>query len=135
MQEKDDAALNKKLHDRLAASQVPEQRIDGMIRQVTSPWFRYFIAYDPAPALQKVKCPVLALNGEKDLQVPPKQNLPAIRKALEEGGNTNIEIDELPGLNHLFQTATTGAPSEYADIEETISPIALNKISSWILKQ
>jgi hypothetical protein len=61
--------------------------------------------------------------------------LPAIRKALEAGGNTNFELDQLPGLNHLFQTAATGAPSEYAEIEETISPLALEKISSWILNQ
>jgi pimeloyl-ACP methyl ester carboxylesterase len=135
LHEKDDAVLKTKLRAALTASQVPESRIDGMIRQVMSPWFRYFIAYDPAPALRKVKCPVLALGGEKDLQVPPKQNLPAIRQALEEAGNTNVEIDELPGLNHLFQTAKTGAPSEYSEIEETISPVVLTKISSWILKQ
>jgi hypothetical protein len=75
------------------------------------------------------------LNGEKDLQVPPDQNLPAIRKALEAGGNKNFEIVELPGLNHLFQDAKTGAISEYAEIEETISPIALDRMSNWILKQ
>jgi len=76
---------------------------------------------------------VLAINGEKDLQVPPKQNLLVIRKALEEAGNKNFEVDELPGLNHLFQTAKTGAISEYADIEETMSPGAMEKIASWIL--
>ena len=70
-----------------------------------------------------------------DLQVPPKQNLPAIRKALEEAGNKHYEIDELPGLNHLFQTAKTGAPGEYAEIEETISSAVLDKIVSWVLKQ
>ncbi len=80
-------------------------------------------------------CPVLAIDGEKDRQVLPQQNLPAIRKALEAGGNTHFEVDELPGLNHLFQTAKTGSPSEYAEIDETISPVALEKISSWILKQ
>ena len=105
------------------------------MKQLTSPWYRYFIAYDPAPALRKVKCPVLALGGSKDLQVPAAQNLPAIRKALDEGGNRNIEVDELPGLNHLFQTAKTGAPSEYSEIEETISPLALDKIANWILKR
>ena len=82
-----------------------------------------------------MKCPVLAINGEKDVQVSPKQNLPAIRKALEEGGNQHVETDELPGLNHLFQTAKTGAPSEYGEIEETMSPVAMEKIASWILKQ
>jgi hypothetical protein len=78
---------------------------------------------------------VLAIGGSKDRQVPPQQNLPAIRRALEEGGNQHFAVKELPGLNHLFQTATTGAPSEYAQIEETISPLALETISSWILKQ
>jgi hypothetical protein len=78
---------------------------------------------------------VLALNGSLDLQVPPAQNLPAIRKALEEGGNKHFEAVELPGLNHLFQPAKTGSPTEYAQIEETISPVALDKIASWILKQ
>jgi hypothetical protein len=67
--------------------------------------------------------------------VPPAQNLPAIRKALEDGGNKHFEIDELPDLNHLFQTAKTGSPIEYAEIEETISPLALGKIAGWILKQ
>ena len=131
--EKDDAALEKQLREKLAGK-VPEAQLDAQIRSVTSPWFRQFLAYDPATALRKVTCPVLALNGEKDLQVPPKQNLPVIRKALAEAGNKNFEVDELPGLNHLFQTAKTGAISEYADIEETMSPAALEKIASWILQ-
>jgi uncharacterized protein len=96
---------------------------------------RYFIAYDPVPALRKVKCPVLALNGEKDLQVSPKQNLPAIRKALDEGGNQHVEADELVGLNHLFQTAKTGLPNKYGEIEKTMSPVAMEEIASRILKQ
>jgi len=132
--EKDQATLDKELREKLAGD-VPEAQLGMEIKEVTSPWFRYFISYDPATALRKVRCPVLALAGEKDLQVPPKQNLPAIRKALEEAGNKHFEIDELPGLNHLFQTAQTGAPSEYAEIEETMSPVALEKIASWILLQ
>ena len=74
---------------------------------------RYFLTYDPRPMLRKVKCPVLAINGEKDLQVPPKENLAAIASALNDGGNTHATVKELPGLNHLFQTCTTGALSEY----------------------
>ena len=85
--------------------------------------------------MAKVTCPVLALNGDKDLQVPPQQNLPPIRKALAARGNDNYEVDELPGLNHLFQTAKTGALSEYGEIEETMSPLAMEKVASWILKQ
>ena len=114
---------------------MPEPQIGAQIKTLTSPWFRYFMAYDPATALRKVTCPVLAINGEKDTQVPPEQNLPAIRKALEEAGNKHFEVDELPGLNHLFQTAKTGSPAEYVQIEETISPVALDKMASWILKQ
>ena len=130
--EKDDAALEKQLREKLAG-EVPEAQLEAQIKSLTSPWFRQFITYDPATALRKVTCPVLAINGEKDLQVPPKQNLLVIRKALEEAGNKNFEVDELPGLNHLFQTAKTGAISEYTDIEETMSPGAMEKIASWIL--
>jgi fermentation-respiration switch protein FrsA (DUF1100 family) len=105
------------------------------IKRVLSPWFRYFLVYDPQPALKKVKCPVLAINGEKDLQVPPKENLSAIEKALKAGGNKKLVVKELPALNHLFQTAPTGAPSEYAKIEETIAPLALQTIGDWIMEQ
>ncbi len=133
--EKDDAVLEKELRAQLAADGVPEAQVGAAVKQLTSPWFRYFLSYDPATALRKVECPVLALNGEKDLQVPPKQNLPAIRAALEAGGNKHFEVDEMPGLNHLFQTAQTGAPSEYAEIEETMSPVVMEKIASWILQQ
>ena len=107
--------------------------LDMEVQQATSPWLRYFLAYDPASTLEKVKCPVLAINGEKDLQVPPEQNLPAIAKALEKAGNRDATVKELPGLNHLFQTATTGSPDEYVKIEETFSPLALSTIGDWIL--
>jgi len=132
--EKDQAALEKELREKMAG-QVPEAQVGMQIKQLTSPWMRYFLTYDPATALRKVTCPVLALNGSLDKQVLPSQNLPAIRKALEQAGNKHFEIDELPGLNHLFQTAKTGAISEYAEIEETMSPVALDKMAGWILKQ
>ena len=93
---------------------------------------RNLLDYDPRPTLAKVKCPILALNGSKDGQVPPEQNLPAIRGATR--GNPDVTIVELPGLNHLFQTANTGAVGEYADIEETVAPIALDAMSTWIVK-
>jgi len=133
-QEKDPAVAEKKLRERLAG-QIPEAQIGEAILKVNSPWMRYFVNYDPAESLRKVTCPVLALNGEKDLQVSPKQNLPPIRQALEAAGNKHFEVVELPGLNHLFQTAKTGSPNEYAQIEETISPVALEKIAVWILQQ
>ena len=131
-QEKDEAVLKQKLRDLLGPA-LPAAQLENVYRQLTSVWYRYFLTYDPAPALRKLTCPVLAINGSKDTQVPPQQNLPAIRKALEEGGNKHFEAVEMPGLNHLFQTAKTGALSEYAQIEETISPVALERIGSWIL--
>ncbi len=101
--------------------------------QLSSGWMRNLLDYDPRPTLAKVKCPILALNGSKDRQVAPEQNLPAIRQAT--AGNPDVTIVELPGLNHLFQTAATGAVGEYADIEETIAPEALETMSSWIRKR
>lgn len=117
------------------AGMSEEDYVKLQVNQLTSPWMNYFIKYDPVPILEKVKCPVLAINGEKDLQVPAKVNLEAIEKALEKGGNKNITTKELPNLNHLFQECETGLPGEYATIEQTFSPIALAEISNWILKQ
>lgn len=114
---------------------MSDQVIDMQIKQLTSTWYRYFLTYDPRPALKKVTCPVLALNGEKDAQVPPKQNMPEIDKALKAGGNRNYTVKELPGLNHMFQTSKSGAVSEYAQIEETMSPTALTIISDWLKQQ
>ena len=109
-------------------------QIEVQLKQLASKWLRFFLTYDPKIALKKVRCPVLAINGEKDLQVPPKENLAAIEDALKSGGNKNYSVKELPGLNHLFQTATTGSPTEYARIGETISPSALKIIGDWVLE-
>ena len=94
----------------------------------------YFIKHDPALVLEKVKCHVLAINGEKDLQVPAKENLEAIKSSVEKAKNKNVTTIEIPNLNHLFQECETGAPSEYRTIEQTFSPKALNIISEWILE-
>ena len=102
--------------------------------EFTSPWMRFFLTYDPRPALEQTQCPVLALNGEKDLQVPPKENLSAIETALQAGGNNQYTIVELPDLNHLFQTAETGAVEEYELIDETIAPAALELMGNWIVE-
>ncbi len=104
-----------------------------MVNQIANPWMMYFLKYDPVPALQKVKCPVLALNGELDLQVPPKENLELIKKALKK--NKSVKIVEFPGMNHLFQTCKTGSPSEYGEIDQTINPIVLKEIADWITLQ
>lgn len=104
------------------------------LHRLEAPWLRFFLSYDPAPTLEKVKCPVLALEGEKDLQVIPEQNVPAMKAALARGGNRDVEVDLLPGLNYMFQTAQTGLGWEYATIEETISPAVLQKMGDWIAK-
>ena len=109
--------------------------IEGQLQTVLTPWFRELLAYDPRPALRQVKCAVLAINGAKDLQVAAKQNLAAIREALAAGGNPKVAIKEFAGLNHLFQTCTTGAVSEYGTIEETFNPVALAAVSDWIRQQ
>jgi fermentation-respiration switch protein FrsA (DUF1100 family) len=119
----------------LSGAGEEEAMLQAQVRQMNTPWFRFFLTYDPVPTLRKVTCPVLAVNGEKDLQVPADENLAAIEKALREGGNDDVTIVRLDGLNHLFQTAETGAPSEYATIEETFSPAALKVIGDWILEQ
>ncbi len=108
--------------------------IDAQIEGLSTKWYKYFLTYKPYPTLTKVTCPVLALNGEKDLQVPPKLNLEAIKNALTKGGNNNFETIELENLNHLFQNCETGAVAEYAQIEETISLEVLQIIKDWILE-
>ncbi len=105
------------------------------VARLATPWMRTFLAYDPRPTLAKVRCPVLALNGANDLQVPCRDNLDAIAQALATGGNTRATTRALPGLNHLFQPSATGAPSEYGKIEETFSPEALAAIADWVAAQ
>ncbi len=117
-------------------AEVPDRSVDEIVdqhlQQSRLPWFRFFLDYDPRPALREVDVPVLALCGGKDLQVDPEQNLTAIFMALAEGGNDRFAIEELPGLNHMFQRAETGSPMEYYAIEETIDPVALEAVSGWI---
>jgi pimeloyl-ACP methyl ester carboxylesterase len=136
------AATNEKLMQLIAASmpELPENQQAAartlgaaQTRQLLTPWFRYFLTYDPRPALAKVHCPVLAVIGERDLQVPPKQNIPEIEKALKAAGNPDFTLRELPGLNHLLQRCTTGSPAEYGQIEETISTDALAVIGEWVV--
>ena len=110
-----------------------EQSAEAAIKQMNTPWFRYFLTFEPVTVLKQVKTSILVLNGELDLQVPLQQNLPVIAKALKEAGNNDYTIMELPQLNHLFQTCQTGSIMEYSKIEETISPSVLDIISKWIL--
>lgn len=116
--------------DFMAAEAVMQAQIEELL----GPWFRFFLAYDPLPVLTQVNCPVLAVNGTLDLQVPFQENLEAIEQALQKGGNQSHKVLALPGLNHLFQTAGTGAPSEYPIIEETMAPQILEIVADWILE-
>jgi len=84
----------------------------------------------PAAALRSLRMPVLALNGSLDRQVLPAANLAGIRAAT--AGNPDVRIRELPGLNHLFQTARTGGIGEYAEIEETMAPVVPETVAAWI---
>ena len=136
--EKDPQALEASLTDLVdstgMSTTLPPTTLKPQARMMTLPWFRFFLDYDPVPALEKTHCPVLALNGDKDLQMAPKENLAQIQKALQAGGNNDFQTKELPGLNHLFQHAPTGSPTEYGGIEETMAAEALNAISDWVAK-
>jgi hypothetical protein len=144
-EEHDAAALKTKLkglYSEYTASLSPAEKnqagapgsedAETSARVLGSAWFRYFLSYDPRPALTRVQCPVLALVGEKDMQVPPKVNIPELEKALRAGGNKDFLVRELPHLNHLFQTCQTGSVVEYGKIEETFAPSALELIAQWI---
>ncbi len=109
-----------------------EKGVGAGVARLADPWMRWFIAHDPAPTLEKVKCPVLAVIGEKDAQVRAKDNLEAIESALKRGGNKQFKCVEFKGLNHLFQTCKTGMLSEYGVIEETIAPEVLKGLTEWI---
>jgi pimeloyl-ACP methyl ester carboxylesterase len=140
-EEKDPAAAEKRLWQEMSKSlteeekKKSEQTIAAHIKLANTPWFRYYLTLDPRHALRKVKCPVLALNGENDLQVSANENLRDIEAALKAGGNKDVTVARLPKLNHLFQTSETGSPNEYIKIEETIAPVALKTIGDWILKR
>lgn len=116
----------------------PESEIEKMLeseaKQISNPWFVYFLKFNPDDYWSKLKIPVLAINGSLDSQVTSKENLAGIKSSLEKAKNKSFEIIEFPNLNHPFQEAKTGAVSEYAELEQTISPTVLDKMSSWILK-
>lgn len=132
---KDDAEAEARamvlLRDNAAGFNGTPEQLAGVAKQFSSKWIRDLMDYDPGPTLAKVRVPILAVNGSKDMQVPAAQNLSAIRTATAK--NRNVTVLELPGLNHLLQTAPTGAAGEYADIEETVAPIALDTISNWVV--
>jgi len=114
---------------------VIASRVDASVQAAKSPWFKYFVAYDPAPTLEKVRCPVLAVYGELDMQVPPQFTMPPLKAALEKGGNKDITVRVIPGANHLFQQATTGHPSEYGALKKEFVPGFLDTLSTWVVER
>lgn len=126
----DTAGIERCLRDVLRPLGTPESAIQANVAQLNTPWMRFFIAYDPAPVLRRLSIPVLALFGSLDVQVQPELHRPAMERALSD--NEHATIQKLEGLNHLFQHATTGLPNEYARIDETFAPEALEAIASWI---
>lgn len=127
------AATNALSAEVKAEVEIPEQGLpDEAFEALLTPWFRRFLVIDPRQYLERLKCPVLALIGEKDLQVPPKENMPEIVAALNRAGNTHATVLQLPRLNHFFQTAISGKADETLLIEETFAPSALQLISSWM---
>lgn len=114
---------------------INDAMIDAQVSMVSSPWFAEILNYDPASTLAQVRCPVLAINGGKDLQVASGENLRAIEQALKNGGNSDVTVVEFPELNHLFQSSQTGAVAEYATNAETFNIKALNTISDWLRKR
>lgn len=131
----DSAAVADTLRTLFEAQGVPEEQRETQIERLTTPWFTFFLKYDPQPVLTQLDIPVLALFGSKDLQVPPEQNAEIMRNALGESASPNATVEVIDGLNHLFQPADTGAFSEYSQIETTMAPKALQRVSGWIRGQ
>ena len=125
----------KQKYPKILGKDLSEQQIKQQAQTVSSPWMTYFIRTNPTEFLEKVTCPVLAINGGLDFQVIVDLNLPPIEKALIKAGNKDVTVKEFKGLNHLFQTADTGALNEYSKIEETVSPIVLKTVSDWIVNR
>ena len=128
----DDSAAAAQAREILADAGMTGQAADAQVSGLLNPWMRYFLEYDPLLELRELQVPVLSLWGSKDMQVPPEGNREPVEQALADSGNPDVTVNVLPELNHLFQTSDTGAPTEYATIEETMSPVALDAISEWI---
>jgi len=124
---------------RSGLSALPPEQVEALEKQqlqfMTSKWMRWFLKHDPRVNLEKVHCPVLVLIGSLDRQVPPQENLSAIEQALKAAGNSDVTLKELAGLNHLFQEAQTGSVEEYATIQQTIAPTALDELSGWLRRR
>ncbi len=97
-----------------------------------TPWFKYYLNYNPKKTFTKIKIPVLIIYGDKDVQVNAAKNNNALRRALEQAGNKNYKSIIFPNLNHLLQHCQTGLPNEYAKISQTVSPAVLDSINVWL---
>ncbi|NLR90007.1 alpha/beta hydrolase family protein [Flammeovirga agarivorans] len=114
---------------------ISDQQVNSIVKSITNPWFIEFIKTNPENYLSKVKAPVYALNGSKDLQVFADENLEGIENSLKKAGNVRYKMEKLEGLNHLFQECETGLPNEYGVLNQTLSPTFMNKVSEWILEE
>jgi len=117
---------------RKVMQQAADTQIQTQLKQVRARWFRFFLDFDPAPVLAQVRCPVLALFGELDLQVPVDVNKPVMEQAFAKGKNRDVTIKVLPKANHLYQVAKTGAPAEYASLQKEFVPELLPLLTTWI---
>jgi pimeloyl-ACP methyl ester carboxylesterase len=139
----DSATVRQRVRASFLAGLTPEERasmgsmevLPPGVEAALTPWFRFYLSYDPKPSLRRLTVPALALNGSMDTQVIARDNLPILENLLRAAGNRDFRVVELPGLNHLFQTAPTGAPPEYVQIPETFAPSALQLIGDWILRR
>lgn len=133
------AEAAKRLREALPGEQPPGEDLDALaeagVARLSTAWFRFFLEYDPTMPLRQLDCPVYALVGSHDVQVDAETNLPPLRDAVAEAGNPASVVEELPGLNHLFQTSMTGGLSEYEEIEETVAPHVLKRIGGWLQEQ
>ncbi len=114
---------------------VPQSAVDAQIAQIRktdNPWLKYFLSFDPSADIRGARCPVMAINGSKDMQVISSSNLSSIRRLLPVSSKNTTK--EYEGLNHLFQHCSTGSPTEYVNISETVSPEVLNDIAEWVMQ-
>jgi len=133
---KSTAQLQSKLNELIEKSELgaalPPAALQAQIRLMSTPWFRQFLDLDPEPLLEQLQVPVLALNGDRDLQVDAEDTVPLLRGAYEKSGNKDFTVVEVEGVNHLFQKAQSGSPALYGAIEETMAPEVLNSIARWL---
>jgi len=106
--------------------------VDGEMEKMKSPWMKSFLVHDPAPVLQKVRCPVLALFGANDLQIAPEANAAPLERALRKGGNRDVTVRVIPRTNHVFQETDNGSPLLYGTLKKEFVPGFLDTVSTWV---